>query len=129
MPIVKFTNENIEIEVGPGENLRTAAIQAGINLYAKGEGLIATAKKNLNCHGLGMCGTCRVLVTKGMENTNSMGAMETFRFHCPLPDPLPCMAYINNEDNMRLACCTTFNGDIEVETTPPLNLFGENFFS
>jgi len=30
---------------------------------------------------------------------------------------------------MRLACQTKVNGDITVETTPPLNLFGENFFS
>ena len=32
-------------------------------------------------------------------------------------------------DTMRLACCTTVNGDIEVETGPEINLFGENFFS
>ena len=30
---------------------------------------------------------------------------------------------------MRLACCTTVHGDIEVESGPPVNLFGENFFS
>ena len=30
---------------------------------------------------------------------------------------------------MRLACQTKVHGDITVETKPPLNLFGENFFS
>jgi hypothetical protein len=30
---------------------------------------------------------------------------------------------------MRLACQTKFNGDITVTTKPPLNLFGETFFS
>ena len=39
------------------------------------------------------------------------------------------MAYIGNEDTMRLACRTQVLGDIEVETGPQLNLFGENFFS
>jgi hypothetical protein len=39
------------------------------------------------------------------------------------------MAYIGNEDTMRLACRTKVLGDIEVQTGPQLNLFGENFFS
>jgi hypothetical protein len=30
---------------------------------------------------------------------------------------------------MRLACQTLVKGDIEVETAPEMNLFGENFFS
>ena len=85
----------------------------------------------------GMCGTCRVLITKGMENASPMGLMERTRFKWPIPtpvtplalDPLPCMAFVGNEDTMRLACQTRVNGDMEVQTTPPLNLFGENFFS
>ena len=39
------------------------------------------------------------------------------------------MAYIGNEDTMRLACQTRVNGDVEVQTQPALNLYGENFFS
>jgi len=39
------------------------------------------------------------------------------------------LAYIGNEDTMRLACQTRVNGDITVTTCPPMNLFGENFFS
>jgi hypothetical protein len=39
------------------------------------------------------------------------------------------MAFIGNEDTMRLACRTKVLGDMEVETGPELNLFGENFFS
>jgi hypothetical protein len=30
---------------------------------------------------------------------------------------------------MRLACQSKVMGDVEVHTCPPLNLFGENFFS
>ena len=129
MPLVKFIKENKEIDVPHGANLRQEAIKAGINVHQGVNGFGATLNKILNCHGLGQCGTCRVLITKGMENTSPMGVMEKFRFYNPVPDPLPCMAFIGNENTMRLACRTQVLGDIEVETGPQLNLFGENFFS
>jgi ferredoxin len=129
MPLVKFIKENKEIDVPHGANLRQEAIKAGINLYQGINGFGAGINKFMNCHGIGQCGMCRVLITKGMENTNQMGLMEKFRFYNPVPDPLPCMAFIGNENTMRLACRTQVLGDIEVETGPQLNLFGENFFS
>ena len=133
MPIVKFVNEKKEIEVPVGANLRREALKAGINLYKGVNGYGESLNKVFNCHGLGMCGTCRVLITKGMENTNKMGAIEYLKFKTPLPlpapDPIPCLAYVGHEDTMRLACKTTVNGDIEVVTGPEFNLFGENFFS
>jgi ferredoxin len=129
MPLVKFVKENKEIDVPHGANLRQEAIKAGINLYQGINGFGAGINKFMNCHGIGQCGMCRVLITKGMENTNQMGLMEKFRFYNPVPDPLPCMAFIGNENTMRLACRTQVLGDIEVETGPQLNLFGENFFS
>jgi ferredoxin len=63
-----------------------------------------------------------VLVTKGMENASPLGAFERMRLKMS-------MAYIGHEDTMRLACQTTVNGDMEVQTRPPMNWFGENFFS
>lgn len=30
---------------------------------------------------------------------------------------------------MRLACMTRIEGDVEIETGPRIDLFGENFFS
>ena len=39
------------------------------------------------------------------------------------------LAYLGNEDTMRLACMTEVNGDMTVVTKPALNIFGENFFS
>jgi ferredoxin len=129
MPLVKFIKENKEIDVPHGANLRQEAIKAGINVHQGVNGFGATVNKILNCHGIGQCGTCRVLITKGMENTSPMGLMEKFRFYNPVPDPIPCMAFIGNENTMRLACRTRVLGDIEVETGPPLNLYGENFFS
>lgn len=132
MPVVKFVKEKKEIEVPEGANLRQAAIKAGVNVYPGFlNSLGRSVNKYLNCHGLGACGTCRVLITEGAENTNSMGVMETLKFKSPipLPDPLPALAFIGHEDTMRLACKTKVYGDIEVETGPELDLYGENFFS
>ena len=129
MPLVKFINENKEIEVPHGANLRKEAMNAGINVHQGVNGYGATLNKFLNCHGLSQCGTCRVRIVKGMENANPMGMMEKFRFYNPLPDPFPSMAYIGNEDTMRLSCKVKVLGDMEVETGPKVNLFGENFFS
>ena len=129
MPLVKFIKEKKEIEVPHGANLRKEAIKAGINVHQGVNGIGAGLNKVFNCHGLSLCGTCRVNILKGMENTSPMGLMEKSRFYNPLPDPIPNMAYVGHEDTMRLACQTLVLGDIEVETGPELNLFGENFFS
>jgi ferredoxin len=133
MPTITFVNEKKEIQVPAGANLRKEAINAGVNLYYGFNGVGQTANRLLNCHGLGACGTCRVLVTKGMENTNPLTLREKVKFRSilptPVPDPLPCLAYIGHEDTMRLACCVEVKGDISVETNPQLDLFGDNFFS
>ena len=137
MPIVKFIKEKKEIDVPAGANLRKEAVKAGINLNCAisgiSEGIDKFSKgvsKYVNCHGFGMCGTCRVQITNGMENTNALTLREKAKLkYVPLPDPLACLAYLGNEDTMRLACCTRVNGDIEVESSPELNLFGDNFFS
>jgi ferredoxin len=129
MPIVKFVKEKKEIEVPVGANLRKEALKAGVNIYQGINGVGATINKIVNCYGLGTCGTCRVKIVQGMQNTSPMGLWEKAKFKMPFPDPLPALAYIGNEDTLRLACQTTVNGDIEVETGPPIDLFGENFFS
>jgi len=115
MPVVNFVNEKKQIQVPAGANLRQEAIKAGIQLYPH-------IHRLLNCHGLAQCGSCRVRIVKGMENASPMGTLEKLRLK-------PSFAYIGNEETMRLACQTLVNGDMDVETRPPLNLFGENFFS
>jgi ferredoxin len=115
MAIIKFVSEKKEIQVPEGSNLRREALRAGVGLYPG-------INKVLNCHGLGTCGSCRVLVTKGMDNTSPMGILEKARLGMS-------MAYVGNENTMRLSCQTQVNGDIEVQTTPSLNWFGDNFFS
>ena len=130
MPIIKFVKEKKEIEVPVGANLRREARRAGINLNQGVNGVGANLNKYLNCMGKGLCGTCRVLITNGMENTNPMTRREWLRLKTPiLPDPIPCLAYIGHEDEMRLACMCKVNGDVDVVSGPELNLFGENFFS
>lgn len=137
MPIVKFVKENVEIEVPHGSNLRAEALKAGVNPHQGVNGIGASLNKVFNCHGFGQCGTCRVNIVKGIENASPMGVVEKLRFKCPVPtpvtpgglDPLPCLAYIGHEATMRLACQTKVLGDMEVETGPEIDLFGENFFS
>jgi len=129
MPVVKFIKEKKEIEVPEGANLRKEALKAGINVYSGFNGCGASLNKVMNCYGWGVCGTCRVLITQGMENTNAMTSLEKLKFRVPVPDPMAALAFVGHEDTMRLACQTTVQGDIEVETAPELNLFGDNFFS
>jgi ferredoxin len=137
MPLVKFIKENKEIDVPAGSNLRKEAMKAGINVHQGLNGFGASLNKFANCHGLGQCGTCRVNIVKGIENASPMGWVEWARFRVPVPtpitpggvDPVPCLAYIGSEGTMRLSCQTLVNGDMEIETGPELNLFGDNFFS
>jgi ferredoxin len=131
MPTIKFIKEKKEIEVPAGANLRTEAMKAGVNLYHGLNDIWPTDSLNkvFNCHGFGLCGTCRVKIVKGMANASPMGTLERAKFRgLPIPD-LTALAYLGNEETMRLACLTTVNGDMEVETGPELNLFGDNFFS
>jgi ferredoxin len=136
MPIVKFIKEKKEVEVPEGANLRAEAVKAGINLNQGINGCCASVNKYLNCNTMsfglvgGMCGTCRVLIRNGVENCNAMTLRERLKFkYVLLPDPMPALAYVGNEETMRLACCVKVQGDIEVESGPEVDLFGENFFS
>lgn len=145
MPKIKFINEDKEVEVEPGENLRQAAIANGLAIHHEpaaevscrlalgsaeivgiqvSEGVADWPRKAiqvLNCHGLGLCGTCRVHVKAGMENCSPPGKREKFKLALS-------SCTIGHEDEVRLACQTQVNGDIEVETHPRMNLFGERYW-
>jgi ferredoxin len=128
MPTITFVHEKKEVQVPEGANLRKEALKVGVNVYNGFNGVGATLNKYINCHGFGLCGTCRVLIVKGMENASPKSMMEKIKFRVPLPDPLPCLAYIGHEDTMRLACCVKVHGDMTVDTKPEIDLYGENFF-
>ena len=111
MPKITFLRENVEIEVSPGTNLREAALAEGIELYPG-------IKKYLNCRGHSSCGDCRVYVKKGMEHTSPKTFMEKLRIAVS-------WFKLGHEQEVRLACQTEVNGDIEVWTRPEFNWFGE----
>src|SRR5260370_34574475 len=69
MPKVTFVNEKREIEGPAGSNLREEAAKAAISVYSG-------MSKYVNCLGHAQCGTCRVLVKKGMENLSPKGLLE-----------------------------------------------------
>jgi ferredoxin len=114
MPKVVFVKEKKEIEVPEGSNLRLEARKAGVDIYR-------SLDRYLNCRGNGLCGTCRVLVKKGMENLSPKGRIERIKLGTMLSS-------IGHEDEMRLACQVQVNGDCSIETKPAMNLSGENFW-
>lgn len=117
MPKVVFVNEKKELEVAQGANLRKEARAAGVEVHG-------TVERFLNCRGNGLCGTCRVLVKKGMENLNPKTTMEKINLAA---HPMSMMASIGNEEEIRLSCQVKVNGDCTVETHF-FNWNGENFW-
>jgi ferredoxin len=143
MPKVKFINEKVEVEVAPGANLRLVALENGIAIHHHGFGKPSRMAAYLNCSTLlgadlirkvlgpksklaellspAFCGTCHVYIKSGMENCSKKGIKESVRL---------CAASftIGHESEVRLACQTHVMGDIEVQTAPPANYFGEEKF-
>ena len=118
MPKVTFVSEKKEIEVPEGSNLRAEARKAGLEVHGAVESYV-------NCMGNGLCGTCRVLVKKGMENLGKKTVMEKLHFAA---HPVGMLAAIGHEEEVRLSCQCTVNGDCTIETKPGLNWSGENFW-
>jgi ferredoxin len=120
MPKIKFVKEKKEVEVEPGANLRKVALKEGIELYPG-------IHKNFffNCHGWGHCASCRVVITKGLDNVTPQGLFEKLRL---MFGPITGFARIGHENDLRLACQAHVNGDIEVETQPEPNWHGERFW-
>ena len=120
MPTVTFVNEKKSIEVPAGANLRSEAIKAGVQLYP-------TPHNYVNCMGFGFCHSCKVIVKKGLENVSHQSLFE--KTTMTVLNPLTFFARIGNESNLRLACQMQVNGDVEVQTQPPMNWHGQNFWS
>ncbi len=118
MPTVKFVNEKKSIEVEAGANLRKEAMKAGIELYPG-------MHRYVNCMGFGQCASCRVQIKKGDENVSPQGMFEKVRLFL---GPVTFFARLGHEKDLRLACQCQVQGDIEVETQPPVNWHGEKFW-
>ena len=119
MPKVTFVKEKKTIDVPEGANLRDAARLAGIEVHAG-------VHKVLNCFGHGLCGSCRMLVKDGPENLSQPGKIE--QFTTKIGNPLAQFAYLGNEDELRLSCQCSVQGDITVQTQAPCNWHGEKFW-
>ncbi len=119
MPTITFVNEKKTLEVPAGANLRREAIKAGVQLYP-------FPHNYLNCLGNGLCTSCRVIVKKGLENCSQQSTFEKVSM---ITNPLTFFARLGHEKDLRLACQMQVNGDIEVQTKPPMNWHGENYWS
>lgn len=120
MPQVKFIKEKKTVDAESGENLRQVALRHGIQIYSGPHTVV-------NCRGFGQCGSCAVAVRKGAENCNERGLWEKFRVFV---GPLLFWKRLGyKQDELRLACRTRVNGDIEVETNPEANWHGEKFWN
>lgn len=120
MPKITFVKEKKTIDVPSGSNLRTEALKAGVEIY---KGL----HKPFHCPGLGLCGSCRVYVKKGQENVSQPGLVEKFTVRTGA-NPEAYFAYLEHENELRLACQCQVNGDVEVETQAACNWHGDRFW-
>jgi len=123
MPKVTFVHEKQEIEVPAGAVLRDEALKADLQVnFLPLDTASGTVGRYLNCHGLGLCGTCLVFIKKGMENLSPPTLREKISRTL---DPKTMMAVIGHEEEARLACQVKVNGDCTVETRPSFNWSGE----
>ncbi len=98
MSSIKFVEENKEVIVAEGANLRLKALENGVDLYT-------FMGKMTNCGGYGQCGTCIVEVVDGMENLSPRTEVENRKLK-------------KKPENYRLACQTLVNGPVSVITKP-----------
>lgn len=98
VPTITFVRENKQVEVPDGDSVRYPALENDVSVYC---GLWKFA----NCHGNGLCGTDRVIVSPS-TNTNPLTFMEKF--------------WLRNElkktPNIRLSCQVQIFGDVNVDT-------------
>ncbi len=126
MPKITFVREQKEVEAPIGANLRKVARAHGIDLYYRFIGCPNfVAQHVVNCHGLGLCGTCGVHLIDGTAaNAEPAGMRERLRvkIYDPLTPHLPA-GRIGHEEEFRLSCQTVVKGDLTV-VTQPYNWFG-----
>ena len=121
MPTVTFTNlKKKQIVVPEGANLRREAHKNGIPMH---DGV----HRYVNCQGNGMCASCRVNIKSGGENIKRKTWWEAYVL--PILNPIWFFARIGNEENLTLACQSKVMGDCEVESTPPMNWHGDEFWN
>ena len=122
MPVINFVKEKKKIEVPEGANLREEAQKAGVQVYPGIHQFFL-----FNCHGLGMCTSCRMKIVKGADaNVSKQGFWEKL---WQILNPITFFARLGAEKETRSSCQTKVTGDIDVETQPPVNWHGDKFWS
>src|SRR5215471_10373208 len=99
MPKVTFVNEHRIVQIASGKNLKSLAIELGINPHRE-------FFRGVNCGYLGLCGACQVWV----RNAGSDAAAAATN----APNWRERMAGMRGE--RRLACQVRILGDIDVTT-------------
>ncbi len=93
MPVIKFKNEHLSVEVPAGANLRQTALENGVEVYQ-------AEAKVLNCRGRGLCGTCRMEVSpERAASSRTKAELKQIKF-----------------GSDRLSCQTQIHGDCTVTT-------------
>jgi ferredoxin len=95
---IKFIKEGREVIAADGANLRLKALENNIDLYT-------FVGKLSNCGGYGQCGTCIVEIVEGIENLSPRTDFENRKLK-------------NKPEAYRLACQSTVNGAVSVNTKP-----------
>ncbi len=97
MPKVVFVNEHRIVDVPAGKNLKTLALDLGINPHRE-------FFRGVNCGHLGLCGACQVWVREGSPGaTNRRNLRESIA---------------GTRGERRLACQVKILGDVEITTFP-----------
>jgi ferredoxin len=95
MPKVVFVNEHRIVEVPKGKNLKTLALELGINPHRE-------FFKGVNCGYLGLCSTCQVWVKEESPGNASRRNLRE--------------AIAGMRGQRRLACQVRIEGDVEITT-------------
>ena len=95
MPKVVFVNEHRIVDVPQGKNLKTLALELGINPHRE-------FFRGVNCGYLGLCGTCQVWVRESSPGSASRRNLRE--------------ALAGMRGERRLACQVEIKGDLEVTT-------------
>jgi len=95
MPKVVFVNEHRIVEVPAGKNLKTLALELGINPHRE-------FFRGINCGYLGLCGTCQVWVNESAPGSTSPRNLRE--------------RIAGTRGQRRLACQVRVLGDVEITT-------------
>lgn len=97
MPKIEFAGKNLKVP--RGVNLRRALLDAGLSPYNG-------AARQLNCRGMGSCGTCALEIQGAVS---PLSKVEKWRLQFP-PHRL--------ENGLRLSCQCEVQGDLKLEKHP-----------